>query len=168
LLAEAGLSSGFKTTLLNNTSIPHDFAQYLQASLAAINIQAEISFPETVGAFIEASNSMKNVLVLQPLMATPNYNTAIGLFLLGPDSLWNHNFKPSAEFLKLREASLLAPKLDPKLVKAATDQLSREHAVIPFAQAGMGWLIQNYIKDGGFCTKGSTDLFDVANMWLDK
>jgi hypothetical protein len=136
--------------------------------MAAINIQAEISFPETVGAFIESSNSMNNVLVLQPLMSIPNYNSAIYLFLLGKDSLWNHNFKPTDEFLKLREASLFSPVYDSKLVKAATDLLSKEHQVIPFAQAGMGWVTQSYIKDAGFCTRGSTDLFDIINMWLDK
>jgi ABC-type transport system substrate-binding protein len=168
LMAEAGIPSGFKTTLLNNSSIPRDFAQYLQSALAAINIQSDISFPETPPAFFDASNTLKNVLVLQPLMATPNYNTSIQLFLLGPDSLWNHNFKPSAEFLKLKDASLLAPKLDPNLVKAATDQLSKEHAAIPFAQAGMGWSMQKYVKDGGFNTKSSTDQFDVVNIWLDK
>jgi peptide/nickel transport system substrate-binding protein len=168
LLAEAGYPNGFKTTILNNSSVPREYSQYLQASLAAINIQAVLSYPETVGAFIEATNSMNNVLVIQPLMATPNYNTSIILFLLGKDSLWDHNFKPSSEFLKLREASLFAPKYDGNLVRAATDQLSKEHAVIPFAAAGMGWSIQKYVKNGGFGTRSSTDLFDSINMWLDK
>jgi hypothetical protein len=111
---------------------------------------------------------MTNVLVMQPVMSLPNYNTALRLFLLGPDSLWDHNFAPSAEYKKLYQASLLAPVYDPKLVMAATDQLSKESAVIPFAQAGMGWSMPKYIKDGGFMERGSTDVFNSENLWLDK
>jgi ABC-type transport system substrate-binding protein len=168
LLTEAGYPNGFKTTLLNNSSIPRDFAVALQAALLAVNIQAEISYPSTPGAFFESSNTMNNVLVLQPVMSLPNYNTALRLFLMGPDSLWDHNFAPSAEYKKLYQASLLAPVYDPKLVMAATDQLSKETAVIPFAQAGMGWAMPKYIKDGGFMQRASTDVFYSESLWLDK
>jgi peptide/nickel transport system substrate-binding protein len=168
LLTEAGYPNGFKTTILNNSAVPRDFAVALQSSLAELKIQAELSYPANPGAFFEASNTMNNVLVIQPVMTLPNYNTALRLFLLGKDSLWNHNFAPSPEYLKLYQASLMAPVYDPKLVMAATDQLSKESAVIPFAQAGMGWAMKKYVKNGGFLERGSTDIFNSENIWLDK
>jgi ABC-type oligopeptide transport system substrate-binding subunit len=121
-----------------------------------------------MGGFMGDSNSLQNVLVMQPVMGSSNFNSSITLFLLGKDSLWNHNFGPSPEFLKLREASLFAPAMDANLIKAATDQLSKEAAVVPLAQAGMGWAIQPNIKDGGWGERGSTDIFNSEKTWIDK
>jgi peptide/nickel transport system substrate-binding protein len=168
LLAEAGYPNGFKTTILHNTAIPRDYSVAVQAALAAINVTAEINFPATPGAFFEGSNSLNNVLVAQPIMAIPNYNTTLRLFLLGKDSLWDHNFLPSADYLKAYQTSLIAPAYNPLLVRVATDLLSKDSAIVPFAQAGMGWSVTKYVKDAGFLTRSSTDLFDSANTWLDK
>jgi len=168
LLTEAGYPNGFKTTILGNPAIPRDITVAVQSYLQAANIQAEIIFPANMGGFIENSNSLNNVLVMQPIMSFSNYNSTIEQFLLGKDSLWNHNFLASPEFLKLRETSLYAPTMDITLIRAATDQLTREAAAIPLAHAGLGWIMNPSVKDSGNLERSSSDSFKSEQMWLDK
>jgi len=116
----------------------------LQSNLDAVGITAELSFPPNMGGFIVDSNSLNNVLVIQPVMSSANFNSTF-MFFLGKDFMWNHNFLPPPEFLELRELSLTAPTMDVDLIRAACDVLSKEAAAIPIMQAGLGWVMQSYI-----------------------
>jgi ABC-type transport system substrate-binding protein len=168
LLADAGYAQGFTTTILVNPSIVnHDIAVALQSNLAAIGITATLSFPANMGKFIGDSNSLTNVLVIQPVMGSANYN-ATWMFFLGPNAMWNKNWLPSPEFTALMNASNTAPTADPKLIQAATDQLIKEASVIPFMLAGMGWVMQPGINDAGFGEMASSDVFRSEDVWLSK
>lgn len=168
LLEEAGFGSGFDTTILVNPAIiDRNIPVALQSNLADIGINAELSFPANMGAFIMDSNSLNNVLVIQPVMSSANFNGTF-MFFLGMDFMWNHNFLPSPEFLALREASLYAPEMDVDLIRAASDQLSKEAAAIPIMQAGLGWAMQPTIMGGGFFERGSGSLFASEEVWIQK
>jgi hypothetical protein len=118
-----------------------------------------------MGAFMADSNSLNNVLVIQPIMSSPNYNST-WMFFMGPEAWWNKNFLPSPEFLELREASLYAPVMDVDLIRATVGQLSKEAAAIPLMQAGMGWVMQTKIMGGGFFEGTSSSLFNSEDVWL--
>lgn len=166
LLAEAGYPEGFTTTILNNPSIiDRNIAVALQSNLAAINITAELSFPANMGKFIGDTNSLTNILVMQPVMGAANYNST-WMFFLGPDAMWNKNWLPSPEFNALKNASNTAPAADPALIRAATDQLSEEASVIPFMLAGLGWIMQSTVSDSGFDQLPSTDVIRSEQIWL--
>jgi len=168
LLAEAGFPNGFKTTIhVNPAIIDRSIAVALQSNLAAIGITAELSFPANMGKFIVDSNSLKNVLVIQPIMSSTNFNSTF-MFFMGKDFMWNNNFLPPPEFLKLREASLASPDMDIKLIRAACDQLSKEAAAIPITQAGLGWAMQSYVMGGGFFEGASSSMFNSEEAWLKK
>jgi peptide/nickel transport system substrate-binding protein len=168
LLTEAGLGQGFTTTILVNPSIiDHNIAVALQSNLAAIGVTAALSFPANMGKFIGDSNSLTNVLVIQPVMGSSNYN-ATWMFFLGPKAMWNKNWLPSPEFTALKDASSVAPTADPLLIRAATDQLSKEASVIPFMLAGAGWVMQPVIMDAGFGNMASSDVFRSEDTWLSK
>jgi len=168
LLTEAGYPDGFATTILVNPAIiDRNIAVGLQSNLSAIGITAELSFPANMGKFIVDSNSLNNVLVIQPIMSSSNFNGTF-MFFMGPDFMWNHNFLPPPEFLELREVSLASPAMDVDLIRAATDQLSKEAAAIPIMRAGLGWAMQPNIMDGGFFERGSSSLFGSEEVWLKK
>jgi peptide/nickel transport system substrate-binding protein len=168
LLTEAGFGEGFTTTILVNPSIiDRNIGVALQSNLAAIGITAELSFPANMGKFIGDSNSLTNALVIQPVMGSSNYN-ATWMFFLGPNAMWNKNWLPSPEFIALKNASTAAPTADPALIRAATDQLSKEASVIPFMLAGAGWVMQPIIMDAGFGEMASSDVFRSENLWLSK
>ena len=168
LLTDAGYPNGFKTTILVNPAIVnHDIGVALQSNLAAVGITAELSYPANMGGFIADSNSLTNVLVIQPVLASPNYNSTF-MFFMGPQFMWNNNFLPPPEFLAAREVSLSAPKMDVNLIRAATDALSAKAAAIPLMQAGLGWAMQPDIIGGGFFQRGSSSYFDAAEVWLKK
>jgi peptide/nickel transport system substrate-binding protein len=168
LLTEAGYGQGFTTTILVNPSIvDRNIGVALQSNLAAIGITAELSFPANMGKFIGDSNSLTNVLVIQPVMGSANYN-ATWMFFLGPKAMWNKNWLPSPEFTALKDASSSAPTADPALIRAATDQLSKEASVIPFMLAGAGWVMQPVIMDAGFGQMASSDVFRSEDTWLSK
>jgi peptide/nickel transport system substrate-binding protein len=168
LLTEAGYPEGFETTILVNPAIiERNIAVALQSNLADIGITAELSFPANMGAFIVDSNSLNNVLVIQPIMSSPNYNST-WMFFMGPQFMWNQNFLPSPEFLELREASLTSPEMDIDLIRATSDQLSKEAAAIPIMQGGLGWVMQPYIMGGGFFEGSSSSMFNSEEVWLKK
>jgi len=168
LLTEAGYGEGFTTTILVNPSIvDRNISVALQSNLAEIGITAELSFPANMGKFIMDSNTLNNVLVIQPVMGFANYNST-WMFFLGKNAMWNNNWLPSPEFVALKDASTTAPAADAALIRAVTDQLSKEASVIPFMLAGAGWVMQTSIKDGGFGDMGSSDVFEAENLWLSK
>jgi peptide/nickel transport system substrate-binding protein len=168
LLTEAGYPSGFTTTILVNPAIiDRNISVALQSNLAAIGITADLSFPANMGKFIVDSNSLTNLLVIQPVMGSANYN-ATWMFFLGKNAMWNNNWLPSAEFTALKDASSAAPTADAALVRAATDQLSKEASVIPFMLAGAGWAMQTSINDGGFGEMATSDVFRSEDVWLSK
>ncbi len=168
LLAAAGYPAGFKTTILANPAVPRNIVVAVQSYLASVNIQAEIKFPANMGGFIGDSSGLNNVLVVQPVMSTPNYNSTLTQFLAGPDSFWNHNFVPSDTYTQLRLKSLNAPTYDVNLVRAATDQLTKEAACVPFAEAGLGWIATSYIKDAGWDQRSTVETLTSENVWLNK
>jgi peptide/nickel transport system substrate-binding protein len=169
LLTEAGYPSGFTTTILVNPSIiDRNISVALQSNLAAIGIMADLSFPANMGKFIVDSNSLTNLLVIQPVMGSSNYNATWGLFFLGKTGMWNNNWLPSPEFVALKDASTTAAVADAALIRAVTDQLTKEAAVIPFMLAGAGWVMQKGINDGGFGDMGSSDVFKSEDIWLSK
>jgi peptide/nickel transport system substrate-binding protein len=168
LMEEAGCGEGFHTTILVNPAIiDRNIAVALQSNLAAIGIDAELTFPANMGAFIMGSNSLFNVLVIQPIMSSANFNGTF-MFFMGMAFMWNHNFLPSPEFLALREASLFSPTMDVNLIRAATDELSKEAAAIPIMQAGLGWAMQPNIMGGGFFERGSGSLFASEEVWIQE
>jgi ABC-type transport system substrate-binding protein len=168
LLAEAGYGEGFTTTILVNPSIiDRNIPVALQSYLAAIGITAELSFPANMGKFIGDSNSLTNLLVIQPVMGASNYNST-WMFFLGAQAMWNKNWLPSPEYVALKNASVAAPTADAALIKAATDQLSKEASVIPFMLAGQGWVMQTSINDAGFGSMASSDVFRSEDVWLSK
>jgi peptide/nickel transport system substrate-binding protein len=168
LLEEAGYTTGFSTTILVNPAIiDRNIAVALQSNLDAVGITAELSFPANMGKFIVDSNSLNNVLVIQPIMSSSNFNST-WMFFMGKDFMWNNNFLPPPEFLELREASLTAPTMDVNLIRTACDVLSKEAAAIPIMQAGLGWVMQSYIMGGGFFERGSSSLFASEDIWLKK
>ena len=168
LLAEAGYGGGFTTTILVNPSIvDRNISVALQSNLAAIGITAELSFPANMGKFIGDSNSLINLLVIQPVMGSANYNST-WMFFLGKMAMWNKNWLPSPEFIAFKDASTAAPAADAALIKAATDQLSKEASVIPFMLAGLGWVMSPGINGAGFGEMASSDVFRSEDVWLSK
>jgi peptide/nickel transport system substrate-binding protein len=168
LLTEAGHAQGFATTILVNPSITdRNIPVALQSNLAAVGITAELSFPANMGKFIGDSNTLTNILVIQPVMGASNYNST-WMFFLGPKAMWNKNWLPSPEFTALKDASTVSAAADTALIKAATDQLSKEASVIPFMLAGMGWVMQTGINGTGFGEMASADYFRSEDVWLTK
>jgi hypothetical protein len=58
--------------------------------------------------------------------------------------------------------------MDVNLIRAATDQLSKEAAAVPIMQAGLGWAMQPYVKGGGFFEGASSSMFNSEDAWLKK
>jgi peptide/nickel transport system substrate-binding protein len=168
LLTDGGRPGGFHTTILVNPAIvDRNIPVALQSNLAAVGIIADLSFPANMGKFIVDSNSLHNVLVIQPVLGASNFNGSF-MFFLGPKAMWNNNFFPSPEFTALKDASLTSPKSDPVLIKAATDQLIKEAAAIPFMLAGLGWVMTTGINDAGFGDMPSSDVLKADDAWLSK
>jgi peptide/nickel transport system substrate-binding protein len=168
LLNDAGYPNGFDTTILVNPAIvTRDIVVALQNNLAAVGIKADLSYPTNMGAFIGDSNSLHNVLVIQPILSSPNFNNTF-MFFMGPGFMWNQNFQPPPEFLEAREKSLASPTMDVNLIRAATDELSKQAAAIPLFEAGLGWVLQRYVMNGGWLERADSEVFNTEQTWLNK
>ncbi len=168
LLAEAGYPNGFKTTLLMLQFANKDQVVAVQAMLADVGIDAELVIPEGPIKFNEATNTMHNILPWSPVDAlSGSWNQGFWYSFMFEGS-GNKNWLRSPEWVALYEASRAAPKEDPALCQAVTDQWTKEASVIPVTRGGNGWAHATYVMDGGWFTRSFSPWIRPWNIWLDK
>jgi peptide/nickel transport system substrate-binding protein len=168
LLAEAGYPDGFKTSLVMLQFANKDQVVAVQAMLAEVGIDAELVIPEGPIKFNEATNTMHNILPWSPVDAlSGSWNQGFWYSFMFEGS-GNKNWLRSAEWVKLYEASRAAPKEDPALCQAVTDQWTKEASVIPVTRGGNGWAHATYVMDGGWFSRSFSPWIRPWNIWLDK
>lgn len=146
LLAGAGYPDGFDTTIVMLQFANKDQVVATQAMLAEVGIRAELVIPEGPIKFNEATNTMHNILPWSPVDAlSGSWNQGFWYSFMFEGS-GNKNWLRSPEWVELYEKSLAAPKEDPELVRAVTDQWTKEASVIPVTREGNGWAHATYVR----------------------
>jgi peptide/nickel transport system substrate-binding protein len=167
LMTDAGYGQGFSATLLViPVGIDRNIAVAIQNNLAEIGINLEISIPAAIPKFLGDSNTLTNVLVLEPIFGGINWNSAIAFALRPGMTMMNSVWGRTPEFTNLYNASLTAPTMDVNLIRAVTDYLSQESLVIPVFLGGSGYAYYSYVKNGQWNLWAAG--WKPEETWLDK
>jgi peptide/nickel transport system substrate-binding protein len=168
LMAEAGLSSGFKITLVSSPAGRNNDANTaLQSNLAAIGIQAEIQVPDQPTFSSVQTKPIKNALIFQGLSCAANLNSTIAQFFASTSPRFP-SWARTPEFNNLVKTSAASPKPDIKLMQACMDELTKECAVIPVYPGGQAWAYQPYVMDAGYGTRSQPVFYSLDKVWLNK
>jgi peptide/nickel transport system substrate-binding protein len=168
LLAQAGYSGGFKTTLIASPlGVDKDVCVAMQGYLAKVGIQAELDFPE-IGRWITyqyPGSWPKNSIVFQGIPMTDITFTQGLQFMFG---VVGQSWARPPEVLQAFDKALAAPSPDVNLVRAVTDIMSRDALLIPVTEGGAGTAIRPYVMDAGILERGSSITWNAESAWLNK
>jgi peptide/nickel transport system substrate-binding protein len=167
LMDEAGFAGGFTGTLLViPVGIDRNIPVAIQTNLAEIGINLELSIPAAIPKFIQDSNTLTNVLILQPIFGATNWNGALAFALNPFMTMMNQVWAKTPQYIELYNATMSAPAMDVELIRAVTDYLSEEAQVIPVLCGGTGYAFPSYVKDGDWNNTGAG--WNPETIWLDK
>jgi peptide/nickel transport system substrate-binding protein len=167
LMADAGYPNGFDATLLViPVGIDQNIPVAIQNNLAQIGIKIEINAPAAIPAFIQNSNSLSNVLILQPIFSGANWNGALSFALNPVVRMMNQVWGITPEYTNLYNASLSAPTMDISLIRAVINYLDDQASVIPVFYGGSGYAYYSYVMDGGWNNRAGGWI--PEDTWLNK
>jgi peptide/nickel transport system substrate-binding protein len=167
LMTEAGFPSGFKATLLViPVGIDRNIAVAIQSNLAQIGITLEISIPAAIPKFLQDSNTLENVLVLEPIFSGVNWNGALSFALSPTQTMENGVWLKTPDYIKLYTASLTSRDMDINLIRAVINYLSQEAQVIPVFNGGSGYAFNPYVMDAGWNNRAGGWI--PEDVWINK
>jgi ABC-type transport system substrate-binding protein len=166
LMAQAGYSNGFKTTLVAFPGISKDVVLAVQYNLAQIGITAELKFPD-MGSFVGQygpGSSWQNTVMFMP--DPQNDATFLG-GLTFAWSMWGGNWAKPADLQAAYKAAVSSPTNDVGLVRAATDLITKYALAIPVVEAGLGRAEYKYVV-ADFGQRGTPRFYSWERIWLNK
>ncbi len=167
LMSEAGLSDGFTATLLViPVGIDRNIAVAIQSNLADIGITIEISIPAAIPKFMEDSNTLQNMMILEPIFGGANWNGALAFALNPSMTMMNGAWDKTPEYIELYDATLNSREMDISLIRAVINYLDQEASVIPVFNGGSGYAFYSYVMDAGWNDRAGGWIPEDA--WLDK
>ncbi len=168
LLAETEYKDGFKMTLISAPAGRNkDVIAALQGYLSAIGITADVEYPDQPKFISYQTGTYQNAMLIQGFTLYPNMNSFLEQWL----SVNCPRFKVwarSTEFNALVDKSSTSRTADTALMKACTDQLTKECALIPIHYSGRCWSTQSYVMDAGLFERGGAMWFNAERTWLNK
>jgi len=170
LLAEAGYSEGFKTTLYPMPGTQRDCAVAAQDYLGRVGIDVEIVFYEAAKFFQFMNNQTWDGLVIIGLPNSGNFNSTIASWCTTlPGNLWYVSKARTDEIVEAVVESYSQYEPDIGLMQEVTDLVYEEAVAIPVYQGGMSYAMRPYLKDSGVCERGDFPMYwNPDEVWLDK
>lgn len=167
LMSEAGLADGFTATLLViPVGIDRNIAVAIQSNLAEIGIILEINIPAAIPKFMEDSNTLQSVLVMEPIFGGANWNGALAFALNPSMTMMNGVWEKTPEYTELYNATTTSRDMDISLIRAAINYLAQNTLVIPVLNGGTGYAYYSYIMDAGWNDRAGGWI--PEEVWLDK
>ncbi len=169
LLTEAGYPDGFDTTIIMNpVTGAKDTLVLIQNNLAAIGIRTTLEFPEfSKYQPTYLLGTWNNALLYQPIPHFANFNMDLDLYF-SIDGRFLKSWERTAKHTTLWNASLKSLKVDINLIRAVTDEMSKNALVIPIKEGGQAQCIQPYVMNAGLNERGTIAMWKPEQTWLDK
>jgi ABC-type transport system substrate-binding protein len=172
LMAEAGFSGGFNTTLIMNPTVPDEnMAVAIQSYLAAIGIKAEIQKPSRTGYAVIWSGPQagwKNACLLTTANVWDNPNINFDGYLSAEQGASYPSVKKPTGFRELLIASLATAEPDPELLKKMERAIYDDVTLIFIMDSSVPFAIGKNVMDPGLATHTTNSYWDPQNVWLKK
>jgi len=169
LLADAGYSGGFNTTIIAcPSSLNNDVVVAIQGYLAKVGIKASIEYPN-LGKMIQDYwfGKWHNGIIYEPMAGFANYMLIFSI-LFDPVTNWHPSWEKTPAYIDLYNAALAAPSFDVQLTRALTDWIVEEALMTPVNEGGRGWALKSYVKDSGVLETNLPPYLRLEKAWLDK
>jgi peptide/nickel transport system substrate-binding protein len=168
LMTDAGFANGFKTTIILNPSAgERDVAVAVQSYLSKIGITADLEFPTASKYNDYVTIGWKNGLIMTGEGEWPNYNSVWGFYFDKNSNFFRSVYKP-AELQKLIDTSLASIKPDKTLTLNVVHYLSDNAVVLPLFYIEASYVLQPYVKDGGFLERMFPIYWRPEQTWMNK
>jgi peptide/nickel transport system substrate-binding protein len=167
LLDGAGFGNGFEINFLVSGDEPGaSIAAAVQANWLAIGIETNIELMESA-KFEEYQRTGWSGLLYGSPTGPSNWIRTMEA-PLGPDSIYYISVDKPAEYAALFNAAASSILQDPVKEKAVVKYVYDNVMCIPVWEVARAWVVQPYVKDGGFLTDASAFFWRAENIWLDK
>jgi ABC-type transport system substrate-binding protein len=166
LLAEAGYSGGFKTTIITMSSLDKNQILAIQSYLAAVNIIADVQYLG-MATFTQDIwfGTWHNAVLYMTIPSFPNYNFVLNWWFAGGKMF--KSWLQTPEYLQAYQASSNSPYPDSNLMRAVTDTWAKQASVIPIVEGGSGMTWPSYVM-GTHVGERRVPAFSPETTWLNK
>jgi ABC-type transport system substrate-binding protein len=167
LLEQAGLPDGFEFDfLVTNDDPAKSVSQALQAQWAEIGVIANIQILESAKFEEYGRTGWSGLLYAAPTGPSSWHTTIQGV--LDPNDKQYVSVDKPQEYIDLWNAAATSLLYDPAKEKALVDYIYNNEMVIPVWNVVRAWVVQPYVKDGGFLSMASGFFWRADKIWLDK
>ena len=168
LLAEAGHPEGFEMNLLCTNDEPgKSISIAVKNNWEEIGIKVNIEILESAKFEEYGRTGWSGMLYAAPQGAS-NWHRAIQ-GVLPPDNVTGYvSVAKPQEYIDVFNAAANSPMYDPVKEKALIKYVTENAMCVPVWNLVRSWVVQPYVKDGGFLTHGGGFFWNAHNIWLDK
>jgi len=167
LLEEAGYPNGFEFNfLVTNDEPAKSVSQALQAQWAEIGVTANIQILESAKFEEYARTGWSGLLYAAPTGPSSWHTTLRGVF--SPTHKDYISVDVTQEYIDLWDAAANSFMYDPAKEKALVEYIYNHEMCIPVWNVVRTWVVQPYVRDGGFLSMASAFFWRADNIWLDK
>jgi peptide/nickel transport system substrate-binding protein len=168
LLAEAGFTSGFKLSLIANTSVvDSNLMTAIQGFLSKVNINAELNMVDAGAYTTFNQKGWTNGLIASGNRMDTNVHRNLAMGWI-QNSNTNFSVLKTNEFQGLYDASVTAKNFDPVLMQKIVRYISDNAMFFPLLCQSQGVVQKPFVHDTGFMTKLNITQWNPANAWISK
>ena len=168
LMAEGGSPDGFKTTIIVCPMVDRNVVVALQADLDKVGIKANLDYPDMGrwDSYVGPNATWpKNAALYFPL-PTNDINFIGGLqFML---NIFGKSWVRTPELIQSYQAILSSPTSDIKMVRAATDMITKDASLIPVFEGVSGIAMQPYVMNESILARGNQQYWNTEETWFNK
>ena len=169
LLAEAGYSKGFETTLIAMPTANKNVVIALQGYLAKIDIKVNLDFPDPGkwgSNYMTPQAAWHNAALYYSIPAVSGADFALGLQFLF--NMLGKSWLRSPELNEAYQAFFSSPTVEIEKVRAVTDMITKEALIIPTDSAAQGYVARNNNVFINVDERSSQMVFNGEDWWMNK
>jgi peptide/nickel transport system substrate-binding protein len=169
LLAEAGVASGFKTSIIIMPAlVDKDAMTAVQANLAAVGIQVDLQTPDNGGyTALRFGGGWSNGFLAQHTRALATFNITYNFYFPELTQQFPSLMRPTG-FLDKLGVSVKTAAPDPKLGQELTRMLVDDLTVIPIYYVNEMYILQPNVHDSGYNEWSAGTISTPEKAWLSK
>jgi ABC-type transport system substrate-binding protein len=167
LLSDAGYPNGIEFDFnVTNDDPAKSISEAIVNQWAEIGIKADIKILESA-KFQELGNSGWSGLLYGAPTGPSNWHSTLK-GVIDPDKKSYVSVDIPQQYIDLWNAAAKSVLYDPAKEKAVVDYVTNNEMVIPVWNVVRAWVVQSYVKGGGFLKDASAFFWWPGTVWLDK
>lgn len=167
MLSDAGYPNGFTINLyITNDDPAKSIGQAIANQWAGIGVTANVKILDSATFQGLGTSGWDGLLYGAPTGPSNWHSTLAGV--LDPNKKSYMSVDIPQQYIDLWNAAATSQLYDPAKEKALVDFITNNEMVIPVWEVVRAWVVQPYVKGGGFLKDASAFFWGPGTVWLDK